>query len=173
VSDPALYSAAEVLRNGQRLTIRALRPEDRANFMAAVERTSDASLYRRFFGGKRHFTEQEVDHYLNVNFITHVALVAILEEGGQPAIAGGARYVVSGPSQAEVAFVVVDRYQGKGIGAALLRHLIILARQARLKRLIAEVLPENAAMLKVFYQSGLQVTTRHEARVVHVNMQLS
>ena len=141
--------------------------------MAAVERTSDASLYRRFFGGKRHFSEQEVDHYLNVDFITHVALVAILEEGGQPVIAGGARYVVSGASEAEVAFVVVDQYQGQGIGAALLRHLIVVARQAGLKRLIAEVLPENAAMLKVFYGSGLQVTTRRESRVVHVDMQLS
>lgn len=171
--DPANYSAVEVLRNGQRLTIRALRPEDRANFMAAVERTSDASLYRRFFGGKRHFSEQEIDHYLRLDFITHVALVAVFEEGGQPVIAGGARYVVSGPSQAEVAFVVVDQYQGQGIGGALLRHLIILARQAGLKRLVAEVLPENAAMLKVFYQSGLQVTTKREARVVHFDIQLS
>lgn len=129
MSDPANYSALEVLRNGPRLAIRALRPEDRANFMAAVERTSDASLYRRFFGEKRHFSEQEIEHYLNVDFVTHVALVAIFEDRGEPVIAGGARYVVAGPSRAEVAFVVVDQYQGQGIGAALLRHLVMVARQ--------------------------------------------
>ena len=69
--------------------------------------------------------------------------------------------------------MVADQYQGQGIGAALLHHLIIVARQAGLKQLIAEVLPENAAMLKVFYQSGLQVTTKREPRVVHIIMQLS
>ena len=173
MADPAKYSAIAPLRNGRNTQIRALRADDRANFMAAVERTSDASLYRRFFGAKRHFSEQEIDHYLDVDFIAHVALVAILEEDGQPVIAGGARYVVSGPSKAEVAFVVADQYQGQGIGAALLHHLIIVARQAGLKQLIAEVLPENAAMLKVFYQSGLQVTTKREPRVVHIIMQLS
>ena len=79
MADPANYSAVVPLRNGRNIQIRALRADDRANFMAAVERTSDASLYRRFFGAKRHFSEQEIDHYLDVDFIAHVALVAIFE----------------------------------------------------------------------------------------------
>jgi RimJ/RimL family protein N-acetyltransferase len=138
----------------------------------AVDRTSAQSLYRRFFGAKRGFTEREVAFFLNVDFVNHVALVAVLEEGGRPVIGGGGRYVIVQPGKAEVAFVVVDQYQGQGIGAALLRHLVAIAREAEIKELIAEVLPENTAMLKVFEKSGLRRTTRREPGLVHVALQL-
>src|SRR5215467_4844229 len=121
--EPAKYSAVEILRNGRRLTIRALRPDDRADFLAAVKRTGAQSLYRRFFGAKRGFTSQEEKFFLDVDFVKHVALVGVLEEAGRPVIVAGGRYVVIEPGKSEVAFVVIDQYQGQGIGAALLRHL--------------------------------------------------
>src|SRR5919112_3208532 len=104
------YSAVETLRDGRTAEIRALRPEDRAGLLAAVERTSDQSLYRRFFAFKRGFTDQEIDFYVNVDFVSHVALVAVLEEDGQSVIVGGARYVVGPPGQAEIAFAVDDAH---------------------------------------------------------------
>ena len=119
------------------------------------------------------FGEQEIAFFLNVDFVDHVALVAVADEGGRPVIAGGGRYVVVQPGKAEVAFAVVDEYQGQGIGAALMRRLAAIARAAGLKELIAEVLPENIAMLKVFEKSGLRVSTRREPRVVHVALGLS
>jgi len=67
-----------------------------------------------------------------------------------------------------VAFAVVDQFQGRGIGSALLRHLSSLARQAGLQEFEAEVLPENAAMLKVFGKSGLEVTTKRDSQTIHV-----
>jgi GNAT superfamily N-acetyltransferase len=140
--------------------------------LAAVGRTSQQSLYRRFFAFKRGFTDREVDFYLNVDFVNHVALVAMLEEDGRPEIVGGARYIVVREGEAEVAFVVDDAHQGQGIGAALMRHLVTLARQAGLKELSADVLPENAAMLKVFETSGLRVKIRREPDSVHVTLQL-
>ena len=167
------YAATETLRNGRTVEIRALRPEDRAGLLAAVSRTSEQSLYRRFFAFKRSFTDQEVDFYVNVDFVSHVALVAVLKEDGQPVIVGGARYIVGPPGQAEVAFAVDDAHQGKGIGAALLRHLVALARNAGLSTLIADVLPDNTAMLKVFGTSGLGITTRREPDATHVVLQLS
>lgn len=167
------YSATETLRNGRKVEIRALRPEDRAGLLAAVGRTSDQSLYRRFFGFKRGFTDREVDFYVNVDFEGHVALVAVLQEDGQPVIVGGSRYIVVQPGQAEVAFAVDDAHQGQGIGAALLRHLAAIARQAGLKELVADVLPENTAMLKVFSASGLGIRTRREPDATHVVLQLS
>src|SRR6516164_5301256 len=139
--ETARYSAVELLRNGCRIEIRSLRPDDRDALVAAVNRTSAQSLYRRFFAAKRGFTEQEVAFFLNVDFVNHVALVAVLEEGERPVVGGG-RYVVVQPGQAEVAFVVVDQHQGQGIGAALMRHLIAIARKAGIKELIAQVLPE-------------------------------
>jgi GNAT superfamily N-acetyltransferase len=167
------YSAIETLRDGRQVVVRALRPEDRAGLLAAVRRTSDQSLYRRFFAFKGGFTDQEVDFYLMVDFVRHVALVAALEEDGQPVIVGGARYIVGQPEQAVVAFAVDDAHQGKGIGAALMRHLATLARQAALKELVADVLPDNTVMLKVFAASGLDIRTQREPDATHVVLRLS
>ncbi|HKF11439.1 MAG TPA: GNAT family N-acetyltransferase [Xanthobacteraceae bacterium] len=170
--EAANYSALETLRDGRRLEIRALRPDDRAGLAAAVARSSDQSLYRRFFSLKRSFSESEVEYFLNVDFINHVALVAVVDEDGRPAIAGGARYIVEQPGMAEIAFAVVDEYQGQGIGAALMRHLAAIAVSAGLKELIAEVLPDNMPMLKVFEKSGFPRSVKHEAQVVHVSLAL-
>src|SRR4029077_20297684 len=98
----------------------------------------------------------------NPDSVRHVALVAVAEEGGTPVIAGGGRYVVINPGQAEVASAVVDQFQGQGIATALLRHLSSIARKAGLQEFVAEVLPENTAMLKVFEKIGLEATTRRE-----------
>ncbi len=168
----AKYSAIEVLRTGRRVEIRALRPEDRSDLLAAVDRTSTESLYRRFFGVRRGFTEQEVDFFLNVDFANHVALVAVVEESGLPVIAGGGRYIILQPGKAEVAFAVVDQYQGKGIGGALMRHLAAIARGTGITELIADVLSDNIPMLKVFEKGGCRVSTKRDSQVVHVALQL-
>jgi RimJ/RimL family protein N-acetyltransferase len=171
--DAANYSAVEMLRDGRRIKIRALRPEDRDRLVEAVDHTSQQSLYRRFFGAKRNFTEKEIRFFLNVDFVNHVALVAVAEEDGHPTIVGGGRYVVTAPGTAEVAFMVVDRYQGQGIGAVLMRHLSLIAREAGLRELTAEVLASNKAMLKVFEKCGLPLSAKTEAAITHVLLRLS
>jgi RimJ/RimL family protein N-acetyltransferase len=170
--EAAKYSAVEHTRDGRKIEIRALKPEDRTALLDAVGRTSSQSLYRRFFGAKRHFSEKEVAFFVNVDFVGHVALVAVVEEGGHAVIAAGGRYIVQQPGSAEVAFAVTDQYQGQGIGAALLRHLTAIARDAGLKEFTAEVLPENVPMLKVFEKSGLRMNAKRKPDVVHVTLQL-
>ena len=170
--EAAKYEVIERLRDGRPITIRALRPDDREGLLAAVASSSTQSLYRRFFSPKRSFTEREVAFFLDVDFIGHVALVAVLNEGDRPTIVGGARYVVVQPGRAEVAFTVVDRCQGQGIGALLMRQLAATALQAGIRELIAEVLADNISMLKVFEKSGLRLSTKQEAGVVHVTLQL-
>jgi GNAT superfamily N-acetyltransferase len=173
MSDAATYSKIETLRSGQRVEIRALKPDDRDALVAAVGRTSAQSLYRRFLGAKRDFSEREIDFFVHPDFVDHVALVAVMEEGGRSSLVAGARYVVVQPGRAEVAFAVVDQHQGQGIGAALMRHLVEIARAAGLRELIAEVLSDNAPMLKVLARSGLPMVTRREGGVAHVVLQLS
>jgi RimJ/RimL family protein N-acetyltransferase len=170
--DPASFSVVEQLRNGRQIEIRALKPGDRQALLAAADRTSDRSLYRRFFGVKREFTEEEVASFVNVDFIHEVALVAVAHESEREAIAGGGRYIVVRPGTAELAFTVVDEHQGQGIASALLRHLVTLARAAGLHELIAEVLPDNGAMLQVFVRSGLELKRQRESGVVHLTLQL-
>jgi RimJ/RimL family protein N-acetyltransferase len=159
-----------MLRDGRPYVIRALRRDDRAGLLAAVGRTGPQSLYRRFFAVKRYFSEKETEYFLNIDFVNHVALVAEVEENGASAIVGGARYVVLEPGRAELAFAVIDEYQGQGVGSALMRSLCGIARSEGLRELVAEVLPENTAMLAVFKKSGLTVSTRREPDVVHVAM---
>jgi GNAT superfamily N-acetyltransferase len=169
----AEYTAVEHLRDGRMLEIRALRPADRAGLLETVANMSEEARYRRFFAPKRSFSQKEIDFYLNVDFVGHVALVAVLEEGGRQVIAGGGRYIVSEPGRAEVAFAVDDEHQGLGIATRLLRHLVGIAREGGIKALIAEVLPDNGAMLKVFERCGLGTTVSREAGVVHVTLDLS
>ena len=171
--DTANYCAIEVLRNGQRVEIRAVRPDDRHGFVDAFGRASAETLHRRFFAVRRNFSEQEITFYSDVDFVSHVALVAVVEECGRPTIAGGGRYIVVQPGRAEVAFAVLDQYQGQGLGGALMRHLVAIARDAKLEELIAEVLPENIPMLKVFQKCGLRLSTRREPGVLHITLQLA
>jgi RimJ/RimL family protein N-acetyltransferase len=168
----ANYSAIEVLRDGRPVELRAVRPDDQDQLLAAIGRTSMQSLFRRFFAAKRGFSAQEIAFFLNVDFVTHFALFAVLDEGGRPMIVGGGRYVVLQPEKAEVAFAVIDQYQGQGIGTTLMRHLVTIARAAGIKEFIAEILPDNIPMLKVFEKSGLALTTKRESQVVHVVLQL-
>jgi RimJ/RimL family protein N-acetyltransferase len=167
------YSTVEQLRDGSTIEIRALRADDRDAMLAAVGRTSAQSLQRRFFVPKRGFSEKEISFFLEIDFNNHVALVAELDEDGRPVIAGGGRYIVVKPGQAELAFVVVDAYQGKGIASALMRHLVGLAREAGLKELTAEVLPENGAMLKVFNRFGFRSRAGSDPQVRHLVLQLA
>src|SRR4051794_26801486 len=103
----ATYSEFELLRDGRRVEIRALRPEDREALMAAVRGMNSESFYRRFFAVKHDFSEAEIHYFVDVDFVDHVALVAEVQEDGQPMIAGGGRYIAAAKTQGEVAFAVI------------------------------------------------------------------
>lgn len=133
---------------------------------------SAESIYRRFFYPKKSATDQERAFYLNPDFATHVALVVVLEEEGREIIAGAGRYIGSAPGQAEVAFAVDDPHQGLGIGSLVMRHLTAIARAQGLREFVADVLPENAPMLKVFEKCGLRIKTKREPDALHVTLSL-
>jgi ribosomal protein S18 acetylase RimI-like enzyme len=163
----------ELLGDGSPIDIRALRPEDEADMLAAVGKTSAQSLQRRFFAMKRHFSDKERAFFMDIDFKNHVAMVAVAEEAGRKVIVGGGRYIVFEPGRAEMAFVVVDTWQGRGIGSILMRHLVKIARDAGLQELTAEVLPENAAMLRVFGKFGFMPGPRRDPQTVHLALTLA
>lgn len=170
---PATYSAREQLRDGRSIHIRALRPDDEGDMLAAVDQTNAESLRRRFFLTKRNFSEQERAFFLHVNFVSHVALVAVVDDGDRRPIVGGCRYIVTEPGKAEVAFVVIDAYQGQGIGTMLTRHLAGVARATGLKALAADVLPENTAMRDVLRKCGFQASPSADPQVVRLTLTLA
>jgi len=169
----ASFSVIETLRDGRRIEIRSLRTTDVNDLKVAVAHTSAESLSRRFFGPKRYFSEQEIAYFVNIDFVTQVALVATVEQTRKYPIIAGGRYVLLEPGVAEVAFVVMDDYQGYGIGTKLMRHLVGIAREAGLRTLVAEVLADNQPMLSVFQKCGLKIATRRDRGAIHVTMKLT
>src|SRR4029077_9177832 len=170
---PEAYRAIEHLRDGRPIEIRAVRPDDKDDMLAAIGSTSTESRRRRFFVVKRGFSEKEIDFFVRIDFRDHVALIALADEHGRPTIVGGGRYVVVEPGSAEVAFIVIDGYQGQGIGSHLMRHLAGIARDAGLTELIAEVLPEDTGIRKGFSKFGFKPAPSREPQVIPLVMQLA
>ncbi|UWU95668.1 GNAT family N-acetyltransferase [Bradyrhizobium sp. CB1015] len=172
MSQAATYSVQTVLKDGTPIQIRALHASDEADMLTAIARTGPQSLQSRFFILKRHFSEKERAYFMDVDFVNHVALAALAEEQGRDAIIGGGRYVVVEPGQAEMAFVVVDAWQGRGVGSLLLRHLTDIARAQGVRELTAEVLSDNSPMRSVFAKAGFKLARSDDPRTVHLSLPL-
>lgn len=178
------YRARETLRDGTAVRLRAVRPADKAAFRDGFRQLSTQSVYHRFFQTKRSLSEAELVYLTEVDFRNHVALVVELDQELRTAsglhhpgeLVAVARFVrlpeERGSDLAEVAFTVGDEVQGRGIGTHLLRHLAGIARGLGIRAFVAEVLPDNRAMLDVFAHSGLAVTEHVVEGVVHVEISL-
>ena len=81
---PEAYRAIEHLRDVRPIEIRAVRPNDKDDMLAAIGRTSTESLRRRFFVVKRGFSQKEIDFFVRIDFRDHVALIALADEDGRP-----------------------------------------------------------------------------------------
>jgi GNAT superfamily N-acetyltransferase len=172
------YSAAEKLKGGTAVTVRATRPGDRRRLGEAFAKLEPGSVYTRFFSHRGQPSDEELRAAVEVDFESVVALVVTVPTGeGDETIVGAGRYVLHGPpgagGGAEVAFTVEEDYQGQGMAGMLLRHLAIIARRQGVSELTAEVLPVNRGMLAVFSRSGLPMQQRSEDGVVHVALTLT
>lgn len=174
VLDVRAYEACEKLKDGHSVYVRAIRPDDKETILAGISQFSEASVYKRFHGPKQGLTEQELKFMTEIDYLHHVALVVALKENGQ--VIGGGRYISYDeslpPRSAELAFAVVDSFQGLGVGSIVLKHLIIIAREVGVGIFEADVLVENSAMIRVFEKSGLAMTKDYEGRNVHITMTL-
>lgn len=171
--DPRQYAVDELLRDGGSIHIRAIRPEDKQRLVAFHGRLSDESIYFRFFSFKRTLSEQDLRYFTELDFAHRVALVATLREGADERIVGVGRYNVlnekeSPPYRAEVAFLVEDVHQGRGIGTLLLEHLLPIAAHHGVTELQADVLGKNNRMLAVFASSGLVIQRSLESGIFRV-----
>ncbi len=178
------YSARETLRDGTVVRLRSVRPSDKAAFRDGFRQLSTQSVYHRFFQTKSSLSDTELTYLTEVDFRNHVALVVVLDQELDTAsghhhpgeLVAVARFVrlpaARGADLAEVAFTVGDEMQGRGIATHLLRHLAAIGRQLGIRAFVAEVLPDNHPMLKVFAHSGLAVTEEVVDGSVHVEMPL-
>lgn len=144
------------------VTIRAMRPTDRDLEERFVNGLSELSRYLRFHYALKQITDTMLERFINVSYPDEMALIATIPEGDGERQIGVARYVrESGKESAEVAVVVDDRWQDKGVGTQLLLSLRELALQAGIKHLEVTVLPENMRMLTLAEKLGFKLHPRH------------
>ena len=167
----AQYLVRETLNDGSPVTIRAARPDDKERIVTAFLALGPRSIYARFFHAKTELSEQELRLLTEIDYVSAVVLLATIGAQPQETVIGLGRYVASGRG-AEVAFVVADDYVGRGIGGRLLDHLTHIARENGMAKFEADVLEDNAAMLAVFRDSGLPMTTTHADGITHVTLLL-
>jgi|SRR5690348_9365746 RimJ/RimL family protein N-acetyltransferase len=175
--EPSKYRSVERLVDGSAVTIRAIRPDDRDGFVQAFQQfaKSPDSVHFRFHGFKRSLTESEAIQMTDIDFVDHVALVATEGPDSDKRLIGVGRYIVCDTKKrrAEVAFAILDEYQGKGIGSLLLRHLATIGKAQGLRELQAEVLADNHQMTGVLESSGFPIRRSTEFGVDQVLLTIS
>lgn len=161
-----------VLRDGRVALVAPLHPDDRARYLAGIERASPESLYKRFMAPVSRLTESQLRYLLEVDHRDHEALLAVDEASGDAV--GVARFVrlTSDGTAAEAAVLVVDDWQGCGLGTALCRLLAERARQVGVARFIATLLVSNRSMLAVLEALGPVHVISRDGSTVTVDVPL-
>lgn len=164
------------LHDGTEVTLRPIRPDDAPRLRALHSRLSPESIYLRFLGPHPVLTEQDADRLATVDYRHTMAIVAVRKDGEDEAILGVARYAAVDPDsldEAEVAIVVEDAYQGRGLGTLLMRRLIDYARRQGVAALSAEITAGNERMMRFIRRSGLTTERRLEAGVWHIRVNIA
>ncbi|MGW7197441.1 GNAT family N-acetyltransferase [Streptomyces chryseus] len=175
---PAHWEADVVLRDGGTARIRPITADDAQRLVSFYEQVSDESKYYRFFAPYPRLSAKDVHRFTHHDYVDRVGLAATV--GGE--FIATVRYdrinaqgrPSSGPDAdlAEVAFLVQDAHQGRGVASALLEHIGAVARERGIRRFMAEVLPANTKMIKVFTDAGYTQKRSFEDGVVHLEFDL-
>ncbi|WP_405882998.1 GNAT family N-acetyltransferase [Streptomyces sp. NBC_01136] len=174
---PSHWEADVVLRDGGTARIRPITVDDAERLVSFYEQVSDESKYYRFFAPYPRLSAKDVHRFTHHDFVDRVGLAATV--GGE--FIATVRYdrinadglPASEPAdEAEVAFLVQDAHQGRGVASALLEHIAAVARERDIRRFAAEVLPANTKMIKVFTDAGYQQKRHFEDGVVRLEFDL-
>jgi acyl-CoA synthetase (NDP forming)/RimJ/RimL family protein N-acetyltransferase len=175
-SYPAHWEADIVLRDGGTARIRPLTPDDAGRLVAFYTDVSDQSKYYRFFAPYPRLSDRDVRRFTHHDYVNRVGLAVLvrdeiiatvrfdrIDETGRPTETG---------TDAEVAFLVQDAHQGRGVASALLEHIAAVAGERGIRRFIAEVLPDNRKMGKVFTDAGYTQHRSFADGVLHFELDL-
>jgi acyl-CoA synthetase (NDP forming)/RimJ/RimL family protein N-acetyltransferase len=163
---PSHWEVDAVASDGGTVHVRPIRADDASRIQALHARLSDETIYLRFFSPMRELSDKMLHRLVNVDYADRMALVAEL---GDEIIAVARYDRLTGSHEAEVAFVVDDVHQGRGLGTLLLEHLVVIARTHGITRFVAETLPHNEGMLRVFQNAGYAVKRHFDGGVVDVS----
>ncbi|MGQ9582073.1 MAG: GNAT family N-acetyltransferase [Thermoplasmatota archaeon] len=168
---PEHLEARRTTRKGLTIALRPVRITDEPLLKEFFYSLSDASMYKRFIQARRDMPHERLQEFAVIDYTREMVLVATVEEGGRELVVGVGQYGIDeGRHTAEVALVVRDDYQGRGIGRELLSYMTLLAKRQGLHGFTAEVLASNAPMLKLFSEMGFETERRTVGDVVELRM---
>ncbi|HEU0041759.1 MAG TPA: GNAT family N-acetyltransferase, partial [Jiangellaceae bacterium] len=165
---PRHWSSDVLLLDGRTAHIRPIRPDDDDRLVTFYSRVSDESKYFRFFSPMPVLSDRDVQRFTHVDHHDRVAFV--LTVANKMIAVGRFDKITDGsdgePVEAEVAFLVQDAHQGRGIAQLLLEHLAQAGRERGIERFVAEVLPDNQKMIRTFRDAGYRVVSGYEDGVM-------
>jgi acyl-CoA synthetase (NDP forming)/RimJ/RimL family protein N-acetyltransferase len=167
---PDHWEADVVLADGGTAHLRPIRPDDAGLLREFYARLSPESIYYRFFSPRPRLTDGEIAHFTTVDYDDRVALIATI--GGSMVAVVRYDRLRAASETAEVAFLVEDAHQGRGVASVLLEHIAAAARERGIRRFVADVLPENRRMSKVFRDAGYKAEQRFEDGVLMLTLDL-
>ena len=164
------------LGSGDCVRIRAIRPSDKDGLLHLFRVLSPRSVYSRFLYSKKDVSPEQLAYFTELDFESHVALVATTGRDQGEEIIGVGRYIVGEADGsvrcAEIALAVADEHQGHGIGQALLKRLASIGTTAGVARFEATVHQDNSPMLHLFEHSGFSIEEDTDLARVHVALSL-
>ena len=167
--DARQYFVDAKMLDGAAIRIRAISPDDQERLHEHFRGLSEQSVYFRFMGAKRDLSPHDLKRLTEIDFKNHVGLAATVTEQGRERFIGIGRYICGAdPHRAEVAFAILDEFQGRGIGTLLLEHLSLIADANGIAEFEADVLGDNCQMLEVFAHSGFESRRSLDSGVVHL-----
>ncbi len=176
VPDFSTFCLKTKLDDGLPVTLRAVHRDDVARIRKAFHRLGAETIHARFFEYRAEVTAAELAQITSVDFRRDAALLATIGEGVDEAVIGGVSYFAldggDPPLSAELAFTIVDGYQGHGMGRMLMREIIDIARANGLMYLEADMFADNIPMLHVFQHAGLPLTMLRDEDTIHMRLEL-
>jgi acetyltransferase len=162
--------------NGRRVTIRPTLPQDLELQQEFFRSLSAEGRYRRFMSPVNELPEAVAQHFISVDYRSHLALLAEVFEDSREIMIGEARYVIEqrDPASCEFAIAVADDWHANGIGRALLARLEREAAASGIQRMFADTLYDNKAMLGLAARSGYAIRMNPgDVRLVRLEKKLS
>ena len=158
---PNEYEFRDQLADGRPVLIRPIRPEDEKLHLELFHSLSRQTNYYRFFSYRRHLTHEQAARFTQIDYDREMAIIALIEENGRQRSIGVNRLTYQPRyDKYEFAIVVADAYQGLGVGRILMRRLLEIARDRRIRRIYGVVLAENQKMIEFCRAFGFVVDSQ-------------
>jgi len=174
ISYPEELERNDTLKDGTEIFFRPVKPTDEAILSEMLYSLSQSSVQTRYMASTIGFPHKDVQQLTNIDYSQDVSIVGTVPGVSNDQIVAIAQYYLDPKSQAaELAFLVQDEWQQKGLGTFLLAYLTQIARQRGVKRFYAKILPTNKPMLAIFHSSGYEVKTEFDGEVYSVMFDLT